>query len=161
MNTIKVTNLIVGRSGEILLIKEWSKRKNGYYWNLIKGTFDHRKDKSVLNAIERETKEELNLNFKTLGILSILEKKGPKGEFLIQINFVSNLAGKTAPAIPKKFEPDEEIIGYKWFSKKEFYKISRDELMSEDIVDIVRSWHKNQNTYPTSIFISYLNTNGS
>lgn len=148
-NIIKVTNLIIKDDGEILLIKEWSKKKRGYFWNIIKGTFSNENDGSFLEALERETKEEVNLPCEVIGLIGIFQGI-ENGDFLVHVNFLSKPKNTIRPTLPTEFGPDEEIIDYKWVSKEEFEEMGMDEFMSDKVKLIVDQWHAEKVTYPLS-----------
>lgn len=147
--TIKTTTLVYKRE-KVLLIKEWSKKKNGYFWNVIKGTFNPEKDRALEQAVVREAKEEIGLDIKVKNILSIFEINKDSG-FLLQANFISTPANKSTPSLPKIFEQDEEIIEFSWFSYKEFKKIDRKDLMDKRVEIIVNDYFSKKIKHPLSI----------
>ena len=150
--TIKITNLIKNED-KILLIKEWSKRKNGYFWNVVKGTFDSEKDGGLIASAIREAKEEVNLDIIIESILSIFEIKR-KDDFLLQINFISYAQNGSVPSLSKTHEKDEEIIDYKWFNYDEFKLLNENEIMDKRVTIIVNNYFSNQSKYSLSIIKS-------
>lgn len=149
-NIIKITNLIIKDDGEFLLIKEWSKKKQGYFWNIIKGTFDPGRDLNVLDALVRETKEEVNLLCDTVGLLGIFQGT-ENGNFLLHFNFLSKPSKSITPQLPKEFGPDEETVDYQWISKAKFDEMDLSEFMSDKVRLIVDQRYKDQMIYPLSI----------
>lgn len=154
--TIKTTSLI--KNGDkILLIKEWSKKKNGYFWNVVKGTFDPGKDKGLIASAIREAREEVNLDIIIENVLSIFEINKEDG-FLLQINFICRPKEKVlAPSLSKTYEENEEIIEYKWFNYKEFKLLNESEIMDKRVAMIVDDYFSiqlTQSKYPLSIIKS-------
>lgn len=141
MITIKVSGLIVNNKNEILLIKEWSKKKKGYFWNLVKGTFDFKRDEGVLNTLIREVKEEIGLKVKVKGLLNIFEIK-KRDDFLFQFNFLCESPKNNKFEIHKKSEKNEEIIERKWFNKKELEFLDRKDIMDRRVTEVIKQWKK-------------------
>ncbi|MEW6408416.1 MAG: NUDIX hydrolase [Patescibacteria group bacterium] len=150
MNTIIKTTALIQDNKKILLIKEWSKKKNGYFWNVIRGTFDPEKDASLTAAIIREAKEEINLDIDVENILSIFEIK-KLDSFLLQINFTGQPRLNSKPSLPKSFEQDEEIIEYKWFNFDEYKALKKEELMDKRVSIIINDFFLNKLKYPLQI----------
>jgi ADP-ribose pyrophosphatase YjhB (NUDIX family) len=140
--TIKTTSLI--KNGDkILLIKEWSKKKNGYFWNVVKGTFNPEKDKGLMASAIREAKEEVNLDIIVENILSIFEINKKDG-FLLQINFICCSQNGSIPSLSKIYEENEEIIDYKWFNYNEFKLLNESEIMDKRVTMIVDDYFSTQ-----------------
>lgn len=152
-NIIKITNLIIKDDGEFLMIKEWSKKKRGYFWNIIKGTFDPERDLDVLRALDRETEEEVNLPCDTVGLLGIFQGI-ENGNFLLHFNFLSKPRQNITPKLPQEFGPDEEIIDYQWISKEKFDEMGMDEFMSDKVRLIVDQWYRDKKTYSIDSLIN-------
>ncbi len=51
--TTKVVVLLQDKN-KILLLKEWSNKKGGYFWNLIKGTFGDHDSETLEDCAKRE-----------------------------------------------------------------------------------------------------------
>lgn len=150
--TIKITNLIKNKD-KILLIKEWSKKKNSYFWNVVKGTFDPEKDNGLMASAIREAKEEVDLDIVIESILSVFEIKKENG-FLLQINFISYPRNGAVPSLPKTHEENEEIIDYKWFNYNEFKLLNKNEIMDKRVTIIVNDYFSGQSKHPLSIIKS-------
>ncbi len=152
MIIIKTTSLI--KNGDkILLIKEWSKKKNGYFWNVVKGTFNPGKDKGLIASAIREVKEEVNLDIIIENILSIFERN-KNDDFLLQVNFICQPKENSEPFLSKSSEENEEIIEYKWFNYKEFKLLNESEIMDKRVAMIIDDYFLVQLTqpkYPLSI----------
>lgn len=150
MTTVIKTTCLTNNKGKILLIKEWSKKKNGYFWNVVKGTFKSEKDKSLIEAIIREAKEEINLDIIVEYILSIFEIKKEDG-FLLQFNFICRPKEGATPSLLKTYEKDEEIIDYKWFTFDEFKLLKESEIMNKRVNIIVNDYFLNSSNFPLLI----------
>jgi len=138
---LKVTALICDNKGKVLLIKEWSKKKNGYFWNVVKGTFTPPQDKNLAETVIREAKEEINLDVDVENILSIFEIN-KADSFLLQVNFICRPKTGSRPSLPKLFEKNEEIVEFKWFNFYEFRLIKEDEFMGKRVVVIVNDFFR-------------------
>ncbi|MEK7566338.1 MAG: NUDIX hydrolase, partial [Patescibacteria group bacterium] len=69
--TIKV-GVLVGNKNKLLLIKELNDSNGKYYWNIIKGTFEPKKDRDFLETAKRECKEETGVSVKIKYLQSIM-----------------------------------------------------------------------------------------
>ena len=138
-NIIKIAGLI-HRQKKILLIKEWSKKRNGYFWNVVKGTFETKNDLNLHDALKREVKEEINLEIAIDGLLSIFEKR-KENDFVLQFNFLCHPKKNSLPSLPKKFKKDEMIIEYKWFTQKGFDSLSKKDIMDKRVNSIVKCFY--------------------
>ena len=94
---IRVAALIRNSKGEIFLIKQ--RKKNKDYWLLPGGGIEFGESATV--ALERELKEELNLDTKTSKFLLLNESIDPKGDrHLLQLVFEVEVKYFN-PSIPK------------------------------------------------------------
>lgn len=95
---VRVAGLIQNDKNEILLIKQ--RKKNKDYWLLPGGGVEF--GESATTALERELKEELNLDVNSSEFLLINESIDPKGgRHLIQLVFKVEVK-KINPSISKK-----------------------------------------------------------
>ncbi len=144
------TTALIHKENKVLLIREWSKKKNGHFWNVIKGTFNPEKDKNSVEAITRETTEEINLDINVENIISIFEIN-KADSFLLQINFICSPKGESVPSLPKSFEENEEIIEFKWFTFDEFKKLKDEEIIDKRVTMIINDFFLNKSKYSLSI----------
>lgn len=94
---IRVAALIRNSKGEIFLIKQ--RKKNKDYWLLPGGGIEFGESATI--ALERELKEELNLDTKTSKFLLLNESIDPKGDrHLLQLVFEVEVKYFN-PSIPK------------------------------------------------------------
>jgi len=137
--------VIIEKGGKLLLIKEKSRRDGIYYWNIIKGSFDLKKDKELMSAAKRESTEEANANIKIKGIANILYLR-KKGRLLIQFNFWASLIGSNFHISPKmeqrKYGEGEDIIDAKMFSRKELTAMRRKDFMGVRAYTAIDAWLK-------------------
>ncbi|MBP9886290.1 MAG: NUDIX hydrolase [Leptospiraceae bacterium] len=106
---VRVAALIRNDKGEILLIKQ--RKKNKDYWLLPGGGIEF--GESAIVALERELKEELNLDVSSSEFLLINESIDPKGgRHLIQLVFSVDVK-KINPSISKK---EKAIIEFAFHS---------------------------------------------
>ena len=106
---VRVAARIRNDKGEILLIKQ--RKKNKDYWLLPGGGIEF--GESAIVALERELKEELNLDVSSSEFLLINESIDPKGgRHLIQLVFSVDVK-KINPSISKK---EKAIIEFAFHS---------------------------------------------
>ena len=128
ITTIKVT-AIIARGNNLLLIKEWSKKRRGYFWNVVKGTYDSKKDKDLISAISREAREEVSLSLKVTGLASVFILKR-KNNMTVQFNFSCQALSGKRSKLRKRYEKNEKIIASAWFSKGELIKLGVKQLFN-------------------------------
>jgi len=150
MTTNIKTTALIHKENKILLIREWSKKKNGHFWNVIKGTFNPEKDKNLIAAITREAIEEINFDISVENIINIFEINKADG-FLLQINFICSPKGESTPSLPKSFEENEKIVEFRWFTFDEFKKLKDEEIMDKRVTIIINDFFLNKSKYSLSI----------
>jgi len=149
---IKVT-LLISKNNSILLIKEWSDNKSGYYWNIIKGSYGDKTGETILECAKREAKEEAGINVEVSGFIScyVFHKAG---KLNIQYNFLGKPLSNSNALMPPKEEQntrDEDIQEIRWFSREELSKLKSECFISNRAYLVVRSWLGDK-TYPLDIF---------
>ncbi len=144
---------LVEKSGKLLLIKERRWQDAQYRWNIIKGTFEPRRDRDLLQAAQREAKEEASASIKIRGLLNILYLK-KHHRSLIQFNFIADLEGSryrvSRKEDQKKYRRDEEIAEVKLFSKQDLKKMKKREFMGERTYYAIHQWLQGKK-YPARI----------
>ena len=138
--TIKV-GVLVGNKNKLLLIKELNDSNGKYYWNIIKGTFEPKKDRDFLETAKRECKEETGVSVKIKYLQSIMyvHKKNTT-----QFNFGASIK-KGIPKIPKPSDQKkrkENIIEVKFFNKKELVKMKEGDFMNKRAFLSAKNWVK-------------------
>jgi len=139
-NKIKI-GVLVEKNNKLLLIKELNSSDEKYYWNIIKGTFEHKKDKNFIETAKRECREEAGIFIKVnhlQGIMYLYRKN------VTQFNFLASIQ-KGVPKIAKADDQKKEnkdIIGIKLFTRNELKKIKESEFMNERAYLAVSEWLK-------------------
>lgn len=143
--SIKVAVLLV-QNQKVLLLKEWSNKRNGYYWNLIKGTFESKLDKSLKDCAIREAKEEVGMDISLEKIIDITIKHDIENKIYITYlgKATSNTSFGSIPSKLKQQARNEDIQETQWFSKDEFKRLNEDELMSSLIKKVYEKWQSNE-----------------
>lgn len=124
-----------------MLIKEKSSHDNQYRWNIIKGTYEPEKDRSLLETAKREAMEEVGANIKNLRLFNVFEVKRDE-ETIIQFNFLANLRGRNFRLAHKHEQKrrNEDIIEIELFNKKSLGKMGRKDFINERAHSTVRNW---------------------
>jgi 8-oxo-dGTP pyrophosphatase MutT (NUDIX family) len=139
------TCAVVEQGGRVLLIKEWSNKRNGYFWNLIKGTFDKEENESLTDCAIREAQEEAGLEIEIDDLISCYCYSDKVVG--LQFNFLAHPKdGSKIKLIDKseQEERDEDIIELKWFTKKDLFVIKPEEFISRRISNVLRDWKNNK-----------------
>ena len=145
MKDIQVkVGILIACESNILLIKEWSNKKNGYFWNIIKGTYGDVPNESVKECAIRESFEEAGLKVRLTHLLpcAIMHDENKSQ---IQYNFIAKkVSGKPAPpSQAEQLTRSEDIQEVRWFSKKEIKKMKMVDFISEKSYGVVYAWmHK-------------------
>jgi 8-oxo-dGTP pyrophosphatase MutT (NUDIX family) len=136
--TIKVGALIE-HEGKLLLIREWSNKKNGHFWNIIKGTLD-KPEEGLLACVSRECLEEAGIQ---VAITGIIDLSYSSKALRMQVNFLGNLLPGSPESIPsqkEQLERGEDIIEKKWFSRDELLGIREEEFINTRAYHAIHSW---------------------
>ena len=112
--------VLVRYRGRVLLIRERNNRTRRYAWNIIKGTFEHTKDESILATAVREAREEANAIVKLrylIGTYYLLDT----GRALLMFAFIADLMDPRVAIAPKKLQMKyrlgEDIVEIRFFTK--------------------------------------------
>lgn len=151
--TIIKIGALIEKNGKLLLIKEKGWQDTQYHWNIIKGTFEPRRDKDLFQAVLREAREEANASITIKGLLNILYLK-KHHRSLIQFNFVADLVGShykvSRREDQKKYRRDEEVTDVKLFTKKDLKRMKRREFIGERTYYAIQQWLRGKR-YPARI----------
>jgi len=144
MDTQIKVGAIVEENDKILLIKEWSNSKKGYFWNIIKGTFDSLIDGTLEECVIREAMEEIGVVIQLSKFIKLSIKHGFNTR--IYVNFVASIIqGK--PKVQSKIDQasrNEDIIETKWFTKHELNNMDEDKYINDVAYETVTNWLKNK-----------------
>lgn len=137
---IKV-GVIIAFKNRILLIKEWSNKKNGYFWNIIKGTYGDVLNESIKECAIRESLEEAGLVVHLKYLLPCIVLHNEK-KSQIQYNFIAKKASDKIipPSQAEQMTRNEDITEIKWFSKKEIRGLKEDDFVSEKSYMAIHDW---------------------
>lgn len=127
---LKVCVLVV-KKNEVLLIKEWSEKKNAFAWNTIKGTMD-KENESVLECAIREAFEEANIKIELEKSLGVHVNYYGEDKYTTYFMFTAKIeSGKPTVADNEKQEKrNENISETKWFDAKELSKLEEKDFVS-------------------------------
>lgn len=139
---IKIGVIVIDENKEkILLIKEKIEEKNGYFWNIIKGTYGDNGDESIFDAAKRECLEEASIKVDLLNALGTYISK-EKDKVRIQPNFIARVISGV-PSVPnseKQALRNESIQELKWFNRKELGDLKADDFASNRAYELVKDW---------------------
>jgi ADP-ribose pyrophosphatase YjhB (NUDIX family) len=133
--------VLASHKGSLLLIKEINSKDRKYYWNIIKGTFDLKKDIDLLATARREALEEAGVKISIKGFLGVMTKS-KKDSTTIQINLIATLANKNFKLASKseQHKENEDICEVKFFTKNDLKKIKKGDFMNERAFVATREW---------------------
>jgi 8-oxo-dGTP pyrophosphatase MutT (NUDIX family) len=136
--TVKV-GVLAEREGKILLIREWSNKKAGHFWNIIKGTLD-KPGESLLECASRECMEEAGVKIQLTGIIDLSYSPGASR---LQVNFLGRpIPGSVEIELNRKEQTErgEDIVEKRWFSRVEAMGIEEDQFINSRAFCAVRLW---------------------
>lgn len=148
---IKICVLIIDKNDKVLLIREKIKKKDGPLWNVVKGTYDNKKE-SIFEAAVRECQEETSTKVELTNVLGIYTfKKEP--QIRIQFNFLAKIKNgiPKVPRIEKQEIRNEAISEVKWFGKDKLSEMSPDEFVSMRTYKLLQDWMSG-NKYSLEIY---------
>lgn len=147
---IKIGVLIV-KGDQALLIKEWSNKRDGYFWNFIKGTFEEDLDKSIASCAIREAKEEAGVSIELKNFINCTIKRNEN--LTTYFNFVATILNgePQTDSIKNQSERKEDIKEIKWFSKEEILILKNEEFISDMVFTAIHDWLDNK-YYPLDVF---------
>jgi len=148
---VKITATII-QDGKILLIKERNISDNKYYWNLVKGTFEPGKDKSLLDAVARECKEEVNIEVKIKKLINIIYYR-KKDKVRFQFNFLCNgwfKKSSLSNQADQKYR-NEDIVEIKPFTKVQLSKMKKSQFMNERTYIVLNDFLKGKAGYLSTL----------
>ena len=137
--TIKVAVAVTNKeNNRILLLKECYDSKEGYKWNMVKGTCD-KPAESIKDTAIRECKEEAGIKIELKNLLGIYSYGRDDKRCL----FVFIGETKDDVVLDKKEEQakrGEDIVDFKWFAKHEICGMSENEFISKQIYHAAKDW---------------------
>ena len=142
---IKVA-VVIERGDQILLIKGYSGKKDGYFWNTVKGTYDNHKE-TLKECAEREVKEEVGIKVEIENMISSYIFSFTDGA-LVQYNFLAVAQKSAEPKVASRDEQssrNEEIIEFAWFKKGEALRLPKAELINERVYLLIGDWVNEKN----------------
>ncbi len=138
---IKACVFLLNQKGEVLLIKEKYEKNRDYLWNIITGTYESSKDKTIYDTAIREIKEETTVTGKLTGYVgTVFLNKTDKSR--IYFLFTARILN-SRPRIPKisaQVGNNESITMCKWFTKDEVKKLQLNDMVSEASYEALRLW---------------------
>lgn len=132
--TLKVAALITNAEQKILLIKEQYDAKQGFKWNLVKGTYDNSLE-TLEGCIKREIKEEVGLEVSVVELRHVYHygnAENPKVLFIFHAQYNGSEIGSTL-----NNQSDEYISEVKWFSKEELNRIAREDCIASYVYQAI------------------------
>jgi len=135
--------VLIEHRGKLLLIKEKTWQDAGYYWNFVKGTVEPERDRTLMAAVARETREETNARVHITHVLNVLLLY-KNNTLFIQYNFIARLIGTRFYVSPlkeqKRYNTNEEIVDIALFTKKQLHKMKRNEFIGERTYQSIQDW---------------------
>ena len=131
--------VLVTEGNKLLLIREWSNKRNGYFWNVIKGTYDN-SEESLFDCAKREAKEEAGLDIELTHFVNCIVGYGKRTQ--LYFGFMAKALSGNLSLTPKEKQQQrgEDIVRIDSFSKDEIRKIRKDEFILEIVYELVKQW---------------------
>jgi ADP-ribose pyrophosphatase YjhB (NUDIX family) len=142
---VKVGVLII--EGErLLLIREWSNKKEEYFWNIVKGTYGDVAGETLEECALRECKEETGYQVVLKSLLHCAVVASNKTR--IQFNFMGVPVGEAeAQSVKDQKERGEDIQEVRWFSREEVKSMKAEDFINQRAYEATRGWLGGE-TYP-------------
>jgi len=139
---IKV-GIAIENSGRLLLLEEWSNKKNGYFWNIVKGTYGDVDNETLFDCALRECEEEVGMRVKLVSVIVCSVENSGKNK--LQLNFLAHPLKNENIKTPEKKDQEsrnEDIGKIGWFSKDQVRKLGPEEFISPHSYIAVKKWLK-------------------
>jgi 8-oxo-dGTP pyrophosphatase MutT (NUDIX family) len=119
--------IVILHKGKVLLIKEKNNRTGKYAWNIVKGTFEPGRDKSIEATAIRESMEEAGAKIKLKYLLGTYYLQDGKNA-LMMFTFIADLLNRTNVGIAPKeaqasYREGEDIVETRFFTRSELKKL--------------------------------------
>lgn len=134
--------VVLQKDGRVLLIKEWSDKKNGYYWNVIKGTLGDHGDETLEECAKREALEEVGLEIVVEKLISCY-LFADNNLTCLQFNFLGSCKSSSIIKIADSIEQQtrkENITEARWFTKKELTQLPDSQLINGRLKRIIKDF---------------------
>lgn len=123
--TLKAGVVIV-HHGRVVLIKERNNRTGRYAWNIVKGTYDARHDRSIQATAVREAWEEARAKVTLRAFIGTYYLRD-RGRGLLLFAFTAHLKNQTfgtAPAwVQRTYRGNEHVTAVRLFSRAELRRL--------------------------------------
>jgi|SRR3989344_6816870 len=139
MADLKVkVGVVVENGDKTLLIREWSNKKSGYFWNIIKGTYGDKENESLFECAIRECIEEAGVKVQLTSLLDCGIKSNK--EFVIQFNFIAKFISQDRLLLEKarQIERGEDIQEIRWFTVEEIKLIPEDLFINDQVLRVLK-----------------------
>ena len=135
--------VIVRHRGCVLLIRELNNRTGRYGWNIIKGTFEPGRDRSILETAIREAREEAGAKIKLRHLL-VTYYLLDKSDALMMFTFIADLIDKRVEIAPRelqtKYRVGENIIEVRFFTKQELTKLKSKDFIGKRAYLVIQEY---------------------
>ncbi len=150
MDTQIKVGLLITNKEELLLIKEWSNNKNGYFWNVVKGSFEPEKDKTLAECAIREADEEIGVKITLEKFINLVIKHGFSTR--IYVNLVASITNGEPRVASDENQKllKEDIKEVKWLKKDDLKKMPEEEFINDVVFMAISKWLSGE-TYPLEL----------
>ncbi len=129
--------VLIEKEGKVLLIREWSNKRDGYFWNIVKGTLDNPKE-GILECARRECIEEARAEVSMKNLISVFYSKNPRR---VQFNFLADfIQGTPVMSKNEQAKQGEKIITRQWMSKEDATALKPKEFINPRSYSVIESW---------------------
>ncbi len=135
----KVWWILKRNDGKILIFQEFSRKRNGYFWNIVKWTVEE-KDKTPYDTLVREIFEETGLSDVILWqLFGTFPQITGNTTTLLSIYMVE-VWGDGSDVSNKNMMDDESIREYRWIDENSFEAILKEDFIDERIYCILEKY---------------------
>lgn len=135
----KVWWILKRNDGKILIFQEFSQKRNGYFWNIVKWTAEEQ-DKTHYDTLAREIFEETGLSDLILWQLFDTFPQIIGNIATLLSVYTVEVLGDSSQVSNKNMMDNESIREYQWIDKNSFETIPKEDFMDERIFRVLEKY---------------------
>lgn len=135
----KIWWILKRKDGKILIFQEFSQKRDGYFWNIVKWTIEEQ-DKTPYDTLAREIFEETGLSDVILWQLFDTFPQIIGNTTTLLSVYMVEVLGDGSHASNKNMMEDESIREYQWIDWDAFHRIPKEDFMDERIYRVLEKY---------------------